>query len=246
MPAFNISSISEISKYHLKAQKQLKYFQISMFFFPFLFFVFIKSDPKQPVSVPFISLSQEDYESRRDNANPNSILVFAHINPFSDSNSSIFIDIFQSAAEIASAFSPNTFEFGIVNNQNLKEIKLTIYYPGISEEAFAPDISMVPAQLSTFILSNSRQLLKRLQRLNKAHKAPEIARIKGELRQIRKLLKNSTGLSSSEKRTLIKDRNKLEEDLISLVPANKSQIRRLSLQLRDATSEKEKVMKKRK
>jgi hypothetical protein len=131
-------------------------------------------------------------------------------------------DIFQFSAEIASAFSDN-FDFAIVYDQSCTVRRIVCFYPGPAEGFFRINSRMIPVQVATKILHLAARVGKRARRGQKESKHPGIARLKKELRSVRKLLKNSH--DPEQIATLNATRETLIADFLELVPPDKRSAR---------------------
>lgn len=198
-----------------------------------LFYFFIKCSlclPMQGVSIPLEILSLDSYYKRRERIDPDGILIAYQTNATGPSKNDI-TDLFQSGAELAAAFVRRGFFFGIVYDQKVKYNRVVCYIPGMPESYFRVHQYMIPAQISTKIIHLASRTLKQLRRNIKEEKNPGIARIKNELRNIRKLLK--TTADEDKRNNLIQTKEELINEFLESVPEEKREARLLKLKNKD-------------
>lgn len=184
----------------------------------------------QGVSVPMEIFSLDSYYERRERPDSDGILIVYQTNTTGPSKNDI-TDLFQSGAEIAAAFVRHGLYFGIVYDQRVKYNRVVSYYPGLPESYFRVHQYMIPAQVSTKILHLASRTLKQLRRNIKEEKNPGIARIKSELRNVRKLLKST---ADEEKRNnLIQTKEELINEFLESIPEEKREARHLKLKNKD-------------
>lgn len=186
--------------------------------------------PIEGVPVPMEILSLDSYYERREKIDSDGIFIVYQTNTTGASKNDI-TDIFQSGAEIAAAFVRNGLLFGIVYDQKVKYNRVVCYYPGIPEGYFRVHKYMIPAQVATKILHLASRTLKQIRRNRKEEKNPGIARIKNELRNVRKLLK--TTADEEKRNNLLQTKEDLINEFLESIPDEKREARLLKLKNKD-------------
>lgn len=176
----------------------------------------------------------ETFEDFRNSIEPNCIIVGFHTDKSDFSQDKFYYQLYQNVSVFE--FPENFYLCRIVNETDPNYV--SVYFPGTSESEISINLTTNSSYLIQNIISSAKHLIKHYKRLLKKMKQPEIARIKEELRHIRKMIQRET--NSTKIGELLLDQKQLELDFLRILPPEKQAKRKIVLKKKITKNREEK------
>lgn len=201
-------------------------------YYIFLLFIYSNSWPT-PQSVPMEVYNQDTFRMKKEGLYPGTLLIAIHTHG-GGSEASMYMDLYQQAAELVLGFPFIPADFGIFVEQ-IEECFLSVSASNQKDQIIPLDNETLVHETVVSLLNASYYLLKNAKKQFRLEENPEIVSLTEELAMVDKLIK--TAVDKFDRRVNQERKAKIEERLSELIPKEKIQRNNLRNEIRNAKNE---------